>query len=323
MSLKIYIDFPLSENARQLLESQTNGHTLVFPSIPAESVLAKSHPDPALLECDVVFGQPEPAEIEKAKRLKWIQISSSGITRYDNSDFRSHVAKKRIPVCNSASVYNDACADHLLAFMLAQSRCLPQGLASSDENGSPPWLALRDGSVPLRGQSAIILGYGAIGARLVELLAPYRMKLVAYRRKARGDEAIPVTTAENLPEALASADHVINILPDSPATQGFFDAARFAQCKPGSVFYNIGRGTTVDQEALANSLRSAHTKAAWLDVTDPEPLPTDHRLRSAPNCFITPHVAGGHLEESTTCVSHFLENLQRFVEGRELLDRVM
>jgi phosphoglycerate dehydrogenase-like enzyme len=116
---------------------------------------------------------------------------------------------------------------------------------------------------------------------------------------------------------------VVNILPDSPATRGFFDSDRFSQFKPGAVFYNIGRGTTVHQEALLKALRSERLHAAWLDVTEPEPLPDSHPLRSERNCFITPHLAGGHQNEAGTLVRHFLANLNRFLRGEPLLDRVM
>ena len=93
--------------------------------------------------------------------------------------------------------------------------------------------------------------------------------------------------------------------------------------KSGAVFYNIGRGTTVDQAALLDALRSGRLAASWLDVTDPEPLPDNHPLWAEPQCFITPHVAGGHAEEAKTLVRHFLKNLDRFVHGLPLLDRVM
>jgi phosphoglycerate dehydrogenase-like enzyme len=93
--------------------------------------------------------------------------------------------------------------------------------------------------------------------------------------------------------------------------------------KPGAIFYNIGRGATVNQEALVEALHSGRIAAAWLDVTDPEPLPDDHPLRREPNCFITPHIAGGHVDETGTLVRHFLGNLERFVRGDPLVDRVM
>jgi phosphoglycerate dehydrogenase-like enzyme len=115
---------------------------------------------------------------------------------------------------------------------------------------------------------------------------------------------------------------VISILPENADSIHFISTERLGWMKPGAIFYNIGRGTTVDQQALFESLRSGHLGAAWLDVTDPEPLPDDHPLWTVPNC-ITPHTAGGHGDESETLVRHFLENLNRLLEDLPLRDRVI
>jgi phosphoglycerate dehydrogenase-like enzyme len=322
-SLRIYVDLGMTPDIRQMLEEATKGHELVFPQVPVSSVLAKGERDPQFANVDVAFGQPDLQAIAEASRLKWIHVSSSGITRYDNSEFRALMARRGIPVSNSAGVYNESCATHTLGFMLAQARCLPNALRSRAANGTKPWLELRDSCMPLRGQTVVILGYGAIGKRLAELLLPFKMNVIAYRRRARGDEGLPVVTDDGLVDVLAGADHVVDILPDSVETRHFFAAARFSQIKPGAIFYNIGRGATVDQDALAQALRSGRIAAAWLDVTEPEPLPDDHPLWGEPNCFITPHIAGGHVDETKTLVRHFLGNFERFVRGEELVDRVM
>jgi phosphoglycerate dehydrogenase-like enzyme len=149
------------------------------------------------------------------------------------------------------------------------------------------------------------------------------MRIVAFRRRPRGDEGVPVVGKDQLAEALAHADHVVNILPDNADSAHFVSTDRLAEMKRGAVFYNIGRGATVDQPALIEALRSGQLGAAWLDVTDPEPLPADHPLMGAPNCFVTPHVAGGHRNETETLVRHFLENFRRYLDGSPLRDRIM
>lgn len=323
MPLRIFVDIAAPEDTFEMLRDGTRAHDLIFPSKPAVSVLAQAEPDPQLFSAQVAFGQPDPAAVAEAHHLKWIQISSSSITRYDNPGFRQLMTDRQIAVCNSASVYFEACAEHAVAFMLAQSRLLPNSLRTRVAGGTETWNQLRDGSVPLGGQSALIVGYGAIGQRLVQLLRPFDMNLIAYRRRARGDETVPIVSEDALNDALSRADHVINILPDSAQTRHFFNAERLAAVRSGAVFYNIGRGTTVDQDGLLGALRSGHIKAAWLDVTDPEPLPEGHPLLAEPNCFITPHVAGGHRDETVTLVRHFLGNLSRFVQGEPLVDRVM
>lgn len=322
-ALKIFRDPHLGETAARLLREGTAPHELIVPENRAASALAKPEPDPAFSLADIAFGQPDLEDIRGSGRLKWIHLSTAGFTRYDTPEFRALAAGRGLIVTNSSSVYAAACAEHVFAFMLAQARKLPRALRSRAANGSPEWLRIRGDSVSLHGQSVVILGFGGIASRLVKLLAPFEMKITAMRRHPRGDEGCPTVTADDLPAALATADHVINILPDNPASQNFIGAARLAQMKRGAVFHNIGRGSTVDQDALLDALRSGHLAAAWLDVTEPEPLPADHPLRGEPDCFITPHIAGGHANESDALVRHFLANFQRYLDGSPLLDRIM
>jgi phosphoglycerate dehydrogenase-like enzyme len=321
--LCIFCDAPLSDSARQLLKQGVASHQLVFPQRAAGSVLAPSEGDPAVSAADVAFGQPEIATVMESERLRWLHLTSAGYTRYDTPHFRSWAQARGVIVTNSSDVYAEACAEHVFAFMLAQARLLPQGLGVRCENGSPVWTRLREGSALLRGQSAVILGFGAIAARLLQLLSPFEMKVIAMRRKPRGDEKVTIVTPDNLRDALAAADHVINILPDNADSAGFISAERLGWMKSGAIFYNIGRGTTVDQQALVEALQTGHLGAAWLDVTDPEPLPEDHPLWKTPNCHITPHTAGGHQNESGTLVRHFLENFRRFLADIPLRDRIM
>ncbi len=322
-TLKIFSDLAVDDDIRRLLEDGVAPHQVIRPAKPAASVLAKSEPDPALTEADIAFGQPDAAAVLVSPRLRWIHLTSAGYTRFDTPGFRAAAGERGLAVTNSSMVYAEPCAQHVLAFMLAHSRRLPTGLGTRCGNGSAAWLQLRGTSRLLRGQKVVLLGFGSIARHLVEMLRPFGMRIVATRRKPRGDEGIEILTGERLAAGLAEADHVVNLLPDNPDSAHFVSAERLAAMKPGAVFYNIGRGTTVDQAALAAALRSGHLDAAWLDVTDPEPLPPGHPLLGLPNCFITPHTAGGHGNESETLVRHFLDNFRRFVDGAPFLDQVM
>lgn len=323
MNLRIFVDFSLPPAALELLRRGTASHDLIFSSEPAASVLSPTKNDPLFLTADIAFGQPDPLLIKNAGQLRWVHISTSSITRYDNPKFRNLMQNRNIVVTNSAHVYFEACATHLLSFMLAQARNLPIALGIRALGGNHLWESVRENCEPLSGQTVVITGFGAIGKRLTQLLQPFEMKISAFRRTQRGDEGVPVISESQLDDALALADHVVNILPDSSMTRDFFSDARIKRIKPGAIFYNIGRGATVDHLALFDALKSRRIKAAWLDVTDPEPLPDDHPLASQPNCFITPHVAGGSNDEGIRLVNHFLGNLKRFIDGESLLDRVM
>lgn len=318
--LTIWCNAQFSGPALALLKEGVGDHRLIFSSQMSSSNLAAGTPDPTLAEADVAFGQPDPASVLQAPRLKWVHITSAGYTRYDTEAFRTGLMQRQGALTNSSQVYAQPCAEHTLAFMLAEARQLPQCLSAQAQRS---WNSAehRAKSHLLAGQEVLLLGFGAIGHRLAELLAPFGVKIRALRRKSAGvgDEVISI---EELPEALRTADHVVNILPDNPSTKGFMSSERFSAMKQGAVFYNIGRGTTVEQDALLAALHSGHIRAAYLDVTDPEPLPAIHPLWSALNCYITPHTAGGFGNEMETLVRHFLANLKRFTAGQELADRV-
>lgn len=322
-TLKVFTDLQTTPELIAFLRDGIAPHELLLPAATGASVLSDVPTDPLMQEADIVLGQPRTDAVLASAKLRWLQVSTAGFTRYDTPEFRAAIKERGIPVTNSSRVYDDACAEHVFAFMLANARRLPQALKTRTANGTPEWQALRRDSRLLQGQSLLIVGYGAIAERLVELLEPFRMQITAMRRSPRGDEKVAVITPDRVNDALGQADHVINILPDNAGSRLWFDAPRFASMKPGAIFYNIGRGTTVDQDALADALGSGHLGAAWLDVTDPEPLPDDHALWSRENCHITPHTAGGQNDEARVLIRHFLDNFARFQQGEALVNRVM
>ena len=321
--LSVYCDYRLDPEAMELLREGIAPHQLLLPRKPASSVLQLPGPDPAFAQADIAFGQPAVKSILESIRLRWVQVSSAGITRYDTPEFRAAAKSRGLVLTNSSSVFAEACAEHVFSFMLAQSRQLPVALKTRVSHSSEAWARLRNESRCLKDQSVVILGFGSIAARLVEFLAPFQMKISAMRRKPKGDERVPTFVPDELQSHLTGADHVVDILPENADSQKFINAERLGWMKPGAIFYNIGRGATVDQDALVASLNSGHLGAAWLDVTDPEPLPDGHPLLSSPNCHITPHTAGGHGHETRTLVHHFLDNFRRYLGNARLRDRVM
>jgi len=278
---------------------------------------------PELREADVAFGQPPLADVLASERVRWVQLSSAGYGSYDQPEARRVFRERGAVLTKSSFVYASPCAEHVLAFMLSWARRLPWALRAQWGERTWPQGELRQHAVLLEGQRVVLVGMGSIGARLAELLRPFTPHLIGVRRRPRGDEGIPTLAFEDpaLTGALGNADHVVNLLPGTDATQHFFDAARLALLLPGAIFYNVGRGSTVDQTALAALLTEGRLQAALLDVTDPEPLPPEHPLWRAPNCFITPHAAGGHYNEGDRLVDHFIANLQRFERSEAVLDR--
>ena len=288
--------------------------------------LAAHHRVDDLALADVAFGQPDPAACLAAPHLRWIALTSAGYTSYDNGDFRAAMRGRGAVLTTSSMVYSEPCAQHALSFILAGARALPQ--VASNQNNSRGWplAPIRAVSRLLGPDDTILLvGYGSIAFRLAQLLAPFGARLLAFRRTPTGKESGPmkVHPIDQIDQFLPQADHVVNLMPANADSAGFFDARRFALMKPDAVFYNIGRGTTVAQDALASALNAGKLRAAFLDVTTPEPLPPGDPLWTAPNCFISPHTAGGHHDEFDRLADHFLGNLRRFESAQPLQDRVI
>ena len=259
--MNIFVDLEMPIGALKILQAETVGHQLLFPKTPTASVLAKATPDVQFALADIAFGQPDLSSIANAPRLKWIHVSSSGYTRYDTAQFRALAAERKITFTNSAGVYQEACAVHVLSFMLAQARNLPAALSARVANATPVWNQLRATSSTLRGETVLILGYGSIGRRLVELLQPFGMNFLAYRRKARGDENIPIEVHRESVRKSESGDVsraiVISWHACNPGNRGYLTGQRdLANC----VIAGVSDHQRVARSDENNSLRIKKTR---------------------------------------------------------------
>ncbi len=323
--LTIWCNAKFAEPAARLLIEGAKPHRVVFSAQASISLLASGQEDAALAQADIAFGQPHVGQSIACEKLRWIEVTTAGFTRYDREDFREAVGRRGAAFTNASSVFAEPCAQHVLAMMLALARQLLPAHRDQLTDQSWHFLERRADSRLLNGQTVLLLGFGAIGRRVVELLAPFRMKIYAVRRKTHSERGVHIISEERLSSVIAEADHVVNVLPDNPTTLNYVNARRLGWCKRGAHFYNVGRGTTVDQNALVEALRAGRLGAAYLDVMDPEPLPASHPLWSAPRCFLTPHSAGGRHDQDEELVRHFLANLAVFARGDDAgwLDRVM
>ncbi len=323
MSLTLWTNAQFSPAATQLLRDGTAQHRLIVSPQSSTSVLTPGAADSTLAEADIALGQPDVAHCIALANLRWIEVTTAGYTRYDNENFREAIRRRAATFTNASGVFADPCAQHVLAMMLGFGRQLLPSYRDQLTDQSWHYTERRYHSRLLTGQTVLMLGFGAIGRRLATFLAPFEMKLYAVRRRTYSEPGVHIIAEEKLTSILPLADHVINILPDNEATLRYVNERRLGWFKPGANFYNVGRGTTVDQTALLEALASGRLGAAYLDVTDPEPLPPSHPLWTAPNCYITPHTAGGRRDQDEALVHHFLKNLAAFQRGEPMTDRVL
>lgn len=169
----------------------------------------------------------------------------------------------------------------------------------------------------LHGKKVLIVGYGGIGAETERLLRVFDVEMIRVARTAKPGVAAIGDLAGLLPEA----DVVVLLVPLTKETRGLMNADMLARMKPGALLVNAARGPVVATDALVEQLKARRIHAV-LDVTDPEPLPKGHPLWSAPNCFLTPHVAGSVTGFSIRGYKFAAEQVRRYLAGEPLRNRV-
>jgi len=264
----------------------------------------------AIRDCEVAFGNPPAEWLVDTPSLRWVQLESVGFGEYASLDWKS--LGKRLRASNLKGFFDEPVAQSILAGILAHYRGmtrLAQLQAKEEWEGD----ALRPRLRTLGGDSVMLFGYGDINRRVEALLSPYHCSITRFR----SDWAMPA-----LEKALEAADIVICVAPHTAATRGLFDRELLAKLKRGALFVNFGRGSLVDEEALADALESGALGGAAIDVTQDEPLPASHRFWHCRNMLLTQHTGGGTGDEIDRKIDVFLANLGRYRRGEAPLGLV-
>lgn len=264
-------------------------------------------------DADVLLGWPKAEQVRDAKVLKWIQLFAAGTEIIDFAE----VARRKIVVTNARGVASPNIAEHVLAMMLYFNRRV--GLLVRAQLARN-WIAKNTFDYPeLGGQTLLVMGAGSIGSEVAVRAQSFGMRTLGVSRNgapAHGfDRVAPSVEAAGM---IGEADHVVACVPGVPSTAKMFDAAWFRAMKKGACFYNVGRGTTVDEGALLAALDAGHLAGAGLDVTDAEPLPPESPLWAHENVLLTQHKAmnSGRYWERLTKL--FGDNFESFVGGGPL-----
>lgn len=219
-----------------------------------------------------------------------------------------------VVLSNGRGLHDASAAEHALALVLAAQRDLPRRIRDQDARRWAPHFTRS-----LADTRVVIIGYGSIGAAIEQRLLACEAEVVRVASRPRPGER--VHGVAELPELLPHAGIVILTLPESPATVGLMDAGLLALLPDDALVVNVGRGRTLDSAALRAETTTGRLRAA-LDVTDPEPLPSDDPLWKCENVLITPHVGGGSATFYPRAERFVAEQLRRFAAGRPLLNVV-
>ena len=296
----------------------------------------------ALPGTTILFGNYlTPPALREARELRWIQTVGAGVDVLLSVDLTS----TDIVVTNTSGAFGVQIAEHALSLMFALARRLPAALASQAARRYAP--EPLDHLFELTGKTVGIVGFGDVGQALARRARGIGMRVVALRRSPGGTPAahsqIPdlpldplsgsdvgdpsaladeILGPDRLDDLLHESDVVVNAAPLTEATVRLFGRQQFARMHPTACFINLGRGETVDQDALIDALRDGVIGGAGLDVTTPEPLPPESPLWALPNVILTAHYAGWSDTMLDRIYTIFTDNLRRFDRGEPLRNRV-
>ncbi len=276
-------------------------------------LVAQTQPDVQFVVLSPDIADRLPDIFNELPQLRVIQSLSAGV------DWLLPKVPPGIVVCRAVGVHDVPVSEWVVAAILSMRRRLPEFVELQQRaewnreiaEGAKTWNhPIED----LEGKIVLVVGYGGIGRAVAARLAPFGAHVVGVARHPRDD----ARSSDDLPQLLPDADIVINLLPLTPGTEKFMDSRFIAKMKTGALLVNAGRGRTVDTDALLAALEAGRIRAA-LDVTDPEPLPSEHRLWHAPNVLITPHIAGTVAKWEERAYRFAGEQIRRYAAGRPLL----
>jgi phosphoglycerate dehydrogenase-like enzyme len=250
-----------------------------------------------------------------AGRLRWVQSSAAGLDHC----LTPEVVASDIIVTSASGVLADQVSEHAVALATALCRGLKVFFRAQDRKEF-----IRRPTRDLTRSTVGIVGFGGVGRRLAEVLAPFKVRILATDMFPvdRPPHVAELWPPERLDDLLAQVDILFLAAPLTEATYGMIDQRALERMRPGALLVNMARGRLVVETDLVRALESGRLGGAALDVTEREPLPPESKLWDLPNVIITPHVAGQSARRIDDMTDFFCENLRRYLAGRPLLNLV-
>ncbi|KAL1902331.1 hypothetical protein Sste5346_001307 [Sporothrix stenoceras] len=247
--------------------------------------------------------------------LKWVQALAAG----PNDVLEAGFDTSRVTITVGAGIHDDTVAEHTVGLLLDGARRFYE---ARDCQLQGKWPARLGGPYPrkgefrtLRGARVLVWGFGGIAAKLTPLLKAFGAEVRGVARRPGVRAGVEILADTELPRLLPDTDALVMILPGSESTKDALNAERLALLPSHAWVVNVGRGISVDEDALADALHAGKLGGAALDVFKTEPLPADSRLWTTPNLLISPHAAGGRPDGCTNLIA---ENLRNFLADRPM-----
>ena len=303
----------------------------LFPT-EIELIPIPSHPEGIF---DIDLWIPPPAPVLGQRVWPHLRGVKTALSLMAGTEWLTELVGPSVTVTNAQGAHSISTAEWTISAILAMLKYFPlyrDLQRSADWSGrrqaSKDYAAIHRDDRPqfppilqeeLHAKKVLIIGYGDIGKTIEKCLVNFGVEITRVARTPRTQPVVhPVTELDQL---LPHAEIAILILPLTPQSQGLIGAKQLDLLPQGALLVNAARGPIVQTDALVEALNSGHIRAA-LDVTDPEPLPSDHPLWKCPNLFITPHVAGSTPQFSPRAVKIATEQIRRLLKGEPLINVV-
>lgn len=291
---------------------------LLEPHLPA-GVTASWFASPAdanqmIADADIAWVDMQPnslvseAVLAAGPNLKWLSTIYAGLDAFPLDFLRD----RGVTMTNGVGINAIAVAEYAVLGVLAAAKRFDEVVRMADRH---EWSLEAPGRVELADTRALIVGMGAIGKLIAERLRAFGVEVVGVTRSGRDGSLTP----DQWKPRLGEFDWVVLAAPSTGETRALLGGDEFAAMKSSAWLINIARGDMIDQDALIAALKAGTIAGAFLDPTDPEPLPADHPLWDAPNTMITMHLSGrSQTKMFQRAAALFVENLNAFVEGRPM-----
>jgi phosphoglycerate dehydrogenase-like enzyme len=321
--MKIVVSETVARDYGRRIRAAAPRAKLITPSVGADGRLAWSAgiagADVALLSedlwQDIELRQKALPEFFRIDGLRWMHTFSAGV---DAPVFQTIIERGAL-LTNSSGASAPSIAQYVLAMMLHRTKRVDEW---RDQQRRHEWTLVSSGE--LTGQTAGIIGVGAIGGEVARLAKAFRMRTIGLRRSAKRTPYIDEqVTPRRLGYLLKQSDFVVIACPLTRETEGLLGERELRAMKPTATLINVARGRVVDEAALIGALEQRWIAGACLDVFTVEPLPETSPLWDMPNVIVTPHNSGPSPLNMGRAMAIFLDNLDRFANGRKLRNRVL
>lgn len=307
MDKNILVLIPMQDHHKRILEEKAPTAHFIY-SKPKEVDAAQ------VQNANIIIGNPAIDIVKGSSKLEWLQLQSAGVGDYTKED----VLPKGAILTNASGAYGLAISEYMLGVLLELYKKLH---LYRDQQAEAEWSYL--GLVKsIYNAVALIVGLGDIGGEFAKRLKALGAYTIGIRRTntQKPDYLDELYLMDQLEDLLPRADIVALSLPETPLTTGVINRKTLELMKRDAVLINVGRGSAIDTDALCDALEKERILGAALDVTDPEPLPKDHRLWKMKNVVITPHVSGGFSLQEThnRIVGISARNLEAFLKGKPM-----